>query len=107
MIRILGFLLSSVMAFPAAAQNIPRYDVPARCRQVAEVSGGSSMIYNGCMEMEQEAYDTLKTSWSSIPSRMRSYCDEVGQVSGGSYTILTGCIEMEADAASNTPEFKY
>ncbi|RWB93120.1 MAG: hypothetical protein EOQ56_35490 [Mesorhizobium sp.] len=92
---------------PAAAQSIPRYEVTAYCQQVADVSGGSSMIYNGCMKMEQEAYDTLKTSWPGIPSRMRTYCDDVGKVSGGSYSILKGCLDMESDAAANKQEFKY
>lgn len=91
----------------AAAQSLPRYDVPSYCQQVADVSGGSSMIYNGCIKMEQEAYDSLKSAWSGIPSRTRSYCDEVAQVSDGSYSILKGCVEMEADASSNTPEFKF
>jgi hypothetical protein len=58
-------------------------------------------------EMEQDAYDTLKSSWSGIPSRMRSYSDDVGNVSGGSYSILKGYIDMESDAACSTPEFKY
>ena len=107
MFRISVLLLSIVPAFPASAQSIPRYDVPGYCQQVADVSGGSSMIYNGCMKMEQEAYDILKSAWSGIPSRTRSYCDEVGQVSGGSYSILKGCIDMESNAASSTPEFKY
>lgn len=92
---------------PAVAQSLPRYDVKLYCQQVADVSGGSSMIYNGCIDMEQEAYDALKASWPGIPSRMRSYCDDVGRVSGGSYSILKGCIEMEADAIGSTPEFKY
>ena len=91
----------------AHAQDIPRYDVPDYCQQVADISGGSSTIYNGCIEMEQDAYDGLKASWSGIASRARSYCDEVAQVSGGSYTILQGCIEMETDAAASTPDFKY
>lgn len=91
----------------AAAQSLPRYDVEAYCQQVADVSGGSSMIYNGCIKMEQEAYNDLKASWSAISSTTKSYCDEVARVSDGSYSILKGCIEMESDAASNTPEFKY
>jgi hypothetical protein len=101
-VPILPWLVSS-----AAAESIPRYEVPAYCQQVADVSGGSSMIYNGCIDMEQEAYNALKTSWSSVPSRMRRYCDDVGKVSGGSYSILKGCVEMETDAAGSTPEFKY
>ncbi|QND35793.1 hypothetical protein HB772_29085 (plasmid) [Sinorhizobium meliloti] len=91
----------------AYAQEVPRYDVPGYCQGVANVSGGSSMIYNGCIDMEQEAYDSLKLFWSATPSRARNYCDEVARVSGSSYSILKGCLDMESDAASNTQEFKY
>ncbi len=102
-----GLAITPWVVSPAAAQSIPRYDVPAYCQQVADISGGSSMIYNGCIKMEQEAYDTLKRGWTGFSSRVRSYCDEVGQVSGGSYSILKGCVDMETDAADNTQEFKY
>lgn len=105
--RISVLLPSIIVAFPAAAQSIPRYDVPGHCNQVADVGGGSSMIYNGCIKLEQEAYDSLKSAWSGIPSRTRSYCDEVGQAGGGSYSILKGCVDMESDAAANTEEFKF
>lgn len=65
------------------------------------------MIYNGCLKMEQEAYDTLKMSWGSVPDRAKSYCDEVARVSGRSYSILKGCLDMESEASSTTPEFKF
>lgn len=91
----------------AHAQDIPRYDVSAYCNQVADVSGGSSVIYNGCIDLEQDAYDDLKVAWPSIAPRSLSYCNDVAQISGGSYVILQGCIDMETDAASSTPEFKY
>jgi len=108
MLRKFAFAMAATISVaPAAAQDMPRYDVPAYCNQVADVSGGSSMIYNGCIEMEQDAYDGLKASWSGISSRARSYCDEVARVSGGSYSILQGCIDMESDAAASTPEFKF
>ncbi|MGI6852088.1 hypothetical protein [Mesorhizobium sp. 1B3] len=97
-------LLSSVSA---KADSIPRYDPPAYCKKVSDVSGGAAVIYNGCLEMEQEAYDHLKVVWSGISSNTQNYCDEVARVSDGSYTILKGCIEMEADAAASTPEFKF
>ncbi len=96
-----------VVSTAAMADTIPRYDPPGYCRTVSEVSGGSQMIYNGCLGMEQDAYDSLKASWDSLPSKTRSYCDEVGRVSGGSYSILKGCIDMETDAASSTPGFKF
>lgn len=95
------------IASPAFADSVPRYDVAGYCQTVSDVSGGSAMIYNGCVDMEQIAYNGLKARGSSIPSRVRSYCDEVGRVSGGSYSILEGCIAMETEAANGTSTFKY
>lgn len=93
---------------PAAiAQSIPRYDPAAYCKQVSEISGGSAMIFNGCMEMEQDAYNKRKAGWSSISAQAASYCDEVARVSGGSYAILDGCLDMEADAMATTPGFQF
>jgi hypothetical protein len=35
-----------VLAGPAQAQSLPRYDVDRYCQQVSNVSGGSVMIFN-------------------------------------------------------------
>ena len=104
---ILKVALLLTVASPAFADTVPRYDVAGYCQTVSDVSGGSTMISNGCVDMEQIAYNGLKARWGSIPSRVRSYCDEVGRVSGGSYSILEGCITMETEAANGTSTFKY
>lgn len=107
-LRFVGVTASLIcIAASATAEGIPRYDADGYCREVAAVSGGSAMIFNGCIEMEQTAYDALKASWLSIPGNARSYCNEVGMVSGGSYSILHGCIEMETGAASSPNQFRY
>lgn len=103
---IIAFTLGS-FASPVQAQTMPRYNVEIYCQQVAEVSGGSTMIFNGCMEMEQEAYNGLKPTWAQLPGKSRNYCDEVARVSGGSYSILQGCMEMETDAAKTPRSFIY
>lgn len=99
--------LFACLAIPAHAQTIPRYNVEGYCQQVADVSGGSAMIFNGCVDMEQQAYNVLKTMWAQLPGNSRKYCDEVARVSGGSYSILQGCIEMETNAASAPRSFEY
>ena len=103
---IIPFALGS-LASSAQAQTMPRYNVDNYCQQVAEVSGGSAMIFNGCMEMEQEAYNGLRSAWAQLPGKSRNYCDEVARVSGGSYSILQGCMEMETDAAQTPRTFNY
>lgn len=100
-------LAFACLALPARAQSIPRYNVEGYCQQVADVSGGSAMIFNGCMDMEQQAYNALKPVWARIPDKSRSYCDEVAKVSGGSYGILKGCMDMETNAANAPRSFDY
>lgn len=36
----------------AAAQDMPRYNPVDYCQRVADVSGGSSVLYNACIDME-------------------------------------------------------
>lgn len=109
MIRALSTVLAATVCLvsTAQAQNIPRYNVENYCQQVAEVSGGSAMIFIGCMEMEQQAYNVLKPAWAELPGKSRSYCDEVARISGGSYSVLQGCMEMETDAAKTPRSFNY
>jgi len=100
-------IVSASTVSGANAGSIPRYDVESYCTEVMNVSGGSKTIFNGCIDMEQSAYNNLKRSWSSLPSQTRSYCDEVGRVAGGSYAIMEGCIQMENQASDNTSVFQY
>ncbi|MQX45738.1 hypothetical protein [Sinorhizobium medicae] len=86
---------------------MPHYDVAAYCEQVSSAGGGSAMIYNSCVEMEQEAYDRRKASWSALSARAQSYCDEVARAGGASYSILDSCLDMETEAQQSVPEFKY
>lgn len=98
--------LSYLVVAPLAAAEMPRYSVELYCEQVAEVSGGSAMIYNGCIELEQDAYNELRALWASIATRIREYCDDVARISGGSYAILDGCIELELSATREKSTFK-
>lgn len=79
---------------------MPRYNVESYCQEVSDVSGGSSMIYNFCIDQEQTAYNMLKASWSWLGAHLKRYCDEVASFGGGSYMLLDCCIQIESDAAS-------
>ncbi|MDV7341791.1 hypothetical protein RYZ26_19480 [Terasakiella sp. A23] len=91
----------------ANASELPRYDVNGHCENVSKVSGGSNMIFNSCIDMEQKAYVNIKTTWSETPQKTQSHCDQVGKVSGGSYSILESCIKMEMRANKNKKKFEY
>jgi hypothetical protein len=90
------------------ASDIPNC-VPERwCKEVSDASGGSEVIYGGCMSQEQDAYDALKQSWTDAPSKTKAF-KEVAKSSGsGSYGILKGCIDQEATAReeNSTRQFK-
>lgn len=105
--KTLLFLFLSISGMSAHASEIPRYNPEAYCRQVANVSGGSSMIFNGCLDMEQESYNNLKRIWVSIPNRTKEYCHEVASISGRSYSILEGCIDMEIDSIRSNKTFQF
>lgn len=92
---------------PVVAQEIPRYDPEKYCRDVANAIGGSAVIYNSCVGMEQSAYDALKARWTGLPVRPREYCDEVAKAIGGTYQILSSCIDQELQAQAAMPRFQF
>ncbi|QEL12896.1 hypothetical protein FY550_14620 [Kushneria phosphatilytica] len=89
------------------AEDLPHFDVEAYCKQVSSVGGSSNAIYNSCIDMQQDAYDVLKSSWADVPAKTQDYCQQVASVGGSSYSILKSCIEMETDAASNRKSFQF
>jgi hypothetical protein len=62
---------------------------------------------HGCIELEQKAYDELRTTCASLPERTRSHCEEVARFGGSSHSMLQGCIELEPEVADETPTFRY
>ena len=88
---------------------MPRYDVEAHCNEVAGFGGEfSEMMYDGCFDMEQAAYNNLKDRWTDLPGRMRGHCEDIASFGGpGSYSMLEGCVQMEEAAASTDNTFQY
>ncbi|MDB5600944.1 MAG: hypothetical protein JWN71_2988 [Xanthobacteraceae bacterium] len=112
MIRsVMGALSILMLSSTANAQELPRFDVAQHCTKVANFSGTSSeMLRQGCFDMEQAAYDSLKLSWGTLTSSMRSHCVKVATFSlPGSYSLLQGCIQMETGAQEQgkSRQFKY
>lgn len=91
----------------AQAQELPRFDVEGYCEDVAEFGGGSHSIYNGCIDMEQQAYNRLKDDWPTLSARVRNYCTEIGSFGGESYSTMMGCVDMETQAASGQRGFSF
>lgn len=95
------------MSSAAYAAELPRYDPNSYCESVSAVSGGSAMITNECIKMEQTAYNNLKRIWESVPSKTSTYCDRVARTTGGSYSILESCIEMEISESGAPQKFQF
>ena len=105
----LVILAGLVAASTASAGDIPRYDVAVHCENMAGIGGNySASVYNTCVEVEQDAYNGLKTRWEGLPNRVRSHCDELASIGGtGSYSVLETCVEVEMDAEGNKKAFQY
>lgn len=50
----IGIRLLATTGTSAHAQSLPRYDPATYCKGVSEYSGGSSVVYKGCSEMDAE-----------------------------------------------------
>ncbi|MCW5737338.1 MAG: hypothetical protein KIS73_24645 [Enhydrobacter sp.] len=109
LVRLILFAAAMAAISPAARAEMPSYDVEAYCKNIAEVGGTPSQATrNGCLRMEQSAYDGLKKSWDTLPGEMRAYCNGIATVGGtGSYSTLSGCIRMEQDAKRKNDDFKF
>ncbi|WP_051387191.1 hypothetical protein [Bradyrhizobium sp. ARR65] len=82
--------------FAADFQGVPEYRTKRWCKEVANVSGDSKVIYDGCVRHEQSARDELMGSWSTLPIKTQRWCDEVAKASGpGSYSLLKYCVGEE------------
>ncbi|PAU76547.1 hypothetical protein [Halomonas salipaludis] len=103
--------VAAALALPAMAhaQDIPRYDVEDHCEQVAGFGGSfSNSTYNGCIQMEQSAYNGLRDQWQQLPASIRQHCNDVASFGGaGSYSTLQGCVQMEVSAGENRDSFSF
>lgn len=86
------------------ATPLPRYDVQAICGMLAGRAGreGGDVFdryNNACVEIEQTAYDALRSTWSEVPEDIRSLCAD--QVERSDYSkgyhkydiLLNSCVE--------------
>jgi hypothetical protein len=105
-----AFFIFWLGLYPADASEIPFYSVEQWCDTVAKSVGPrSEVIYGGCVDQEQSAYDTLKRVWNTLSAQTQNWCDRVARsTGGGSYTILNGCVEQEINASqeNSTRQFR-
>lgn len=110
MSRLAATLLATGLCSAAAAQDMPRFDVDAACREVASFGGTySASTDRSCFAGEQEAYDALKPKWAAVPPGVRAECTKIAAFGSPSYAMLKSCIESELDAraANRGRAFNY
>lgn len=107
--RTLTILALMALTLPASAQQVPRFDVEASCRNMAEMAGNSEFMYGACFDQEQGAYNSLKPMWARLPGTMRSNCKDMAQMAGGTYFMLKACVDQELDAmrANQGRDFQF
>lgn len=101
--------LASLCAGPATAQgSLPKFDPVANCDVASAFSGGSESVKRSCLDMEQSAYDELKTAWAGAPAKAKEYCEKFARSGGkGSYSLLRSCLDMEIKSADQNKDTQF
>jgi hypothetical protein len=104
MIRALGALLlaTSLVAIhttSARADDVPRLNIQASCRDAMKAAAGLNQDMNACLQSENNARDQLAMDWSKFAAADRSSCLSLTRTgTSGTYTELLTCLEMKRDA---------
>jgi hypothetical protein len=81
-------VLALLLAAPACAAGLPRFDVEKYCQGAAD-----------CVSMENRAKAELKDL--DVEPKIMAHCANVGKTLGGSYSVVQTCIETELEAKAN------
>jgi hypothetical protein len=90
--------------------GLPTFDPQGHCDRVSRVAGSrSNMIRLGCLQMEQAAYDRLRTYWDRVPTEIQRHCIDVARTTSrdGSYELLDGCLRMEIQDGREADRFQF
>ena len=91
-----------VAVTPTLAQELPRLDAVTYCR--LKTSNQSAFLQQGCLTVEQSAYDYLKRVWAAMPLAIREKCFSARVAE--SYSMMQGCVNVETGAAQNVEKFR-
>ena len=96
---ILASLLVAAAANAASSGFPPKLDIKATCKRAQPLSGGERSAYQGCLDDELQAQETLAKSWSSFKAGAQKDCVEVTRIGGApSYVELLTCLELDKQA---------
>jgi hypothetical protein len=84
----------------AVSSSVPQFDIARECR----VEGGSTAIFERCLQDETVALAQLTTEWAQFAGTDQKTCMIATTIGGfASYVDLLTCLEMARDA-KNTEE---
>ena len=87
---------ATTQATPAAARDVPRFDVAATCR-----ADQAKATVDSCLSDENHARERLEKEWGQFRPADRTQCTQVSDMRGfQSYVELITCLEMARDARS-------
>ncbi|AMM17513.1 hypothetical protein AX768_25270 [Burkholderia sp. PAMC 28687] len=89
--------------------SMPYYDPDKMCEHLNNFGGHpSQMMFQQCMQNEQDAYDAIKLRIASLPSQSISTCQHVTEFGGfPSYAMLDECLKNESHSQENNSSFQF
>jgi hypothetical protein len=79
---------------------LPKFDMEKLCTRAIQQTWTSTRSYAACVGSEQQAYDELRASWTSLAAKTRVFCDKVSRSLDSSYVTLQECIRGESQSDS-------
>ena len=98
------FALAGLACGPAAAQQIPRFNIEAICSTAPALTPEDRDPVQGCIRDETAAERQLNEVWSASAAANRETCAAETQVGGSpSYVDILTCLQMYQGSAPTAP----
>jgi len=75
----------------ALAQEVPEYDIEARCERLAGSNAPENRQFNSCLFVEEYAMGAIEDHWPEADDTIRNECLEEANPTE-SYVVLASCI---------------
>lgn len=91
----LTVLVGSLWGSAVMAQEPPRFNVEATCKEARALTPQDTNPYESCMRDETAAERQLRAMWSSAPASQRDMCGQEAQIGGTpSYVDMLTCLQI-------------
>jgi hypothetical protein len=100
-----ALFLSAIVCSAATAQQIPRFDIAATCKNAQPLLTEDRDPVQSCIHDETEAEQQLQGIWNRSAAANRQTCVAETRIAGSpSYVDLLSCLEMFESAGSTAPQ---